>query len=83
MAPLYPVPSPTNTKKWLLLIWIVTSSICEWRMVDTALMIESTLGFEIVVPMYMELSVDDLRYSSSSRSRAAGTTKGTFESTMN
>ena len=52
-------------------------------MVDTALMIESTLGLEIVVPMYMELSVDDLRYSSSSRSRAAGTTKGTFESTMN
>jgi hypothetical protein len=45
-------------------------------MVATALMIESTLGLEMVVPMYIELSVDDLRRSSSSKSLASGTKKG-------
>lgn len=49
---------------------------------ETELIIESTLGFEIVVPMYMEFRVEDLRISSSSMSRASGTWKGTFYSTI-
>lgn len=42
--------------------------------VATALIIESTLGLEIVVPMYIEFSVEDLRIYSSSISLASGTT---------
>lgn len=37
----------------------VTSSIYEWRMVATALMMSSTLGFSRVDPMKSELIVDD------------------------
>ena len=49
-------------------------------MVATAFMIESTLGFEMVVPMYMLLRVEDLRLSISSRSLASGTVKSTIYS---
>lgn len=47
-------------------------------MVATALMIESTLGFEIVVPMYMLFRVEDLRLSISSWSLASGTVNSTI-----
>jgi hypothetical protein len=57
-----------------------TSSIWEWRIVATAFMIESTLGFEIVVPMYMLFRVEDLRLSISSRSLASGTVNSTIYS---
>ncbi len=38
---------------------ILNSSICEWRIVATAFMISSTLGFSRVEPMKIELIVDD------------------------
>ncbi len=44
----------------------ITSSIWEWRIVATALIILSTLGFEMVDPMYIEFIVEDFLTSSSS-----------------
>jgi hypothetical protein len=41
--------------------------------VATALIIESTFGFEIVVPIYMEFRVDDFLIYSSSKYLASGT----------
>ena len=38
---------------------IITSNICECRIVATAFMIKSTLGLSMVDPMNMELMVED------------------------
>ena len=44
-------------------VMILTSSIYEWRMVATALMMLSILGFEIVEPIYIEFIVEAFLYS--------------------
>ena len=43
----------------LINIFHFTSSICEWRIVATALIMSSTLGFSRVEPIKIELIVDD------------------------
>ena len=47
-------------------------------MVATALMMLSTLGFEIVEPMYIEFIVDDLRISKSSSSSLIPVVRGSI-----
>ena len=47
------------TNRYIYMLLALTSSICEWRMVATALMMSSTLGFSRVEPMKIELIVDD------------------------
>ena len=46
----------------------LTSSIYEWRMVATALIMLSTFGLEMVDPMYILFMVDDFLISISSSS---------------
>jgi hypothetical protein len=46
----------------------LTSSIYECKMVATALIMLSTLGFDMVDPIYMEFIVDDFLISISSSS---------------
>ena len=50
----------------MVLPWPKSSSICECKIVATALMIDSTFGFEMVVLMNKEFVEDDFLFSFSS-----------------